>query len=211
MNEFENNPICQACGAEGLKKNVIKRNVSAAYGPVVSFNDEELVCRSCGETFSVEGSESDDKYARAFEESANKSIGLMLEYLQKSGFSFAEIERCLGLPERTLSRWKNLETTGAIAMALLRIIRPFPAVIRMAEKGFSSESAPRAPMENTILEENRQPAVIWRNLVPCSDGSDVTFVAEYNTGFPESTVKYFFNTPKRKSKAETEDEHYASA
>lgn len=64
-------------------------------------------------------------------------------YLNEQGYSNASMERSLGLPARTLERWKNDRTIvpSAAALALMRIVRTYPWILKVADAPFDEEEA----------------------------------------------------------------------
>jgi hypothetical protein len=76
-------------------------------------------------------------------ESADReSIPPLLDALAAAGVSMAYVERVLGLPPRTLARWKAGECSAA-GLALLRLVRAFPWVLQAAAARFSPAECQR--------------------------------------------------------------------
>ncbi|MFA5698302.1 MAG: hypothetical protein WC954_01035 [Sphaerochaeta sp.] len=82
----------------------------------------------------------------------------ILNDLNEMGYSNALMERILGLPARTLARWKNEQSINpsAAAIALMRIIRTYPWILVVADAKFDEEVA-----LNTLIREyfSRLPTV----------------------------------------------------
>lgn len=57
-------------------------------------------------------------------------------------YSFSEIERAFGLPQRTLSKYKNkTKNPSASAVALMRLLHVFPWLVLVASTGYSQPLA----------------------------------------------------------------------
>ena len=67
----------------------------------------------------------------------------VLTELNSLGLSNTSMERTLGLPARTLARWKNEPSLkpSAAALALMKIIRTFPWILAVADQRYDKKSA----------------------------------------------------------------------
>lgn len=117
-------PIC------GTKNNLVKKQKKVI---VKYVRQKELVkrkyykCLSCGATFEL-GFEKENE--KALKEGLSiirqKNVSNVLTSLEKE-LSFVEIERCFGLPPRTLSKWKTgAKFPSAAAANLVNLIGVFP-------------------------------------------------------------------------------------
>jgi hypothetical protein len=76
------------------------------------------------------------------------------------------MERALGLPARTLARWKNEQTTSpsAAGVALMRIIRTFPWILEVADVQFDKTKARKvllqAAMDEIVKIGDEHPEVL---------------------------------------------------
>jgi transcriptional regulator with XRE-family HTH domain len=64
----------------------------------------------------------------------------MLDELARQGLSMAYLERALSLSPRTIARWKNGELSAS-ALALLRLVRCFPWLLKVARADFDNDKA----------------------------------------------------------------------
>jgi hypothetical protein len=146
MNEQEK-IVCPVCGSDRV--NIVEGNsmIQAPYGPHVEFADNTLHCNAC---------ETDVDYSKVFENSdkqaLEKSIALsveqMIESLGNEDFTLAYIERALELPQRTISRWKASGELSKIGIALLRIVRTYPWILKVSEHKFDAQIAKKVLVEN---------------------------------------------------------------
>jgi transposase-like protein len=127
----KNNFRCPACGSHKTSSSERIIGVQAPYGPEVEMQEKRFTCLDCGEGFNYSKSY-DNSYREALETSKKASVVAILEHLSAE-YNFSAVERALDLPQRTLSRWKNTADTSAIGIALLRIVRTYPWILRVAE------------------------------------------------------------------------------
>jgi len=102
---------------------------------------EVLTCRKCG--FEEYLPSNDETIARALSDLKKALMVLLLNDLNSSGLPNAYRERALGLPARTLARWKNEVSLmqSAAGHALMRLIRTFPWLLQVAEAEFDEKRA----------------------------------------------------------------------
>ncbi len=102
---------------------------------------ETLTCRKCG--FEEYLPSNDRTIERALSDLKKASMVHLLNDLNSSGLTNAYMERALGLPARTLARWKNEASImpSAAGHALMRLIRTFPWLLQVAEEGFDEKKA----------------------------------------------------------------------
>lgn len=62
----------------------------------------------------------------------------LIESLESKGLKLAYIERCLGLPQRTISRWKSGEESAS-GKALLQIIDNCPWILEIAKNHYNKK------------------------------------------------------------------------
>ena len=128
---------CPVCGSTNTQKRTSSSSVQVLYGPSVTYVTIENQCRDCGEEGDFDA-ENDNQIEHALESSKKASVTPMLNALAAQGISNAYLERALGLPTRTVARWKNGELSSS-ALALLRIVRTFPWILEVADNGFSQD------------------------------------------------------------------------
>ena len=149
------NKKCSYCGSNELfiRNEVIE--LSEPFSKTSSIMIKKVVCATCG---FEEEDESNDFVIQ--EESAvlkRSSMVSILTSLNEQGHSNASMERALGLPARTLARWKNESaiTPSASGLALMRIIRTFPWMLQVADCKFDQEKARTIFLSHATTELTR--------------------------------------------------------
>jgi len=72
----------------------------------------------------------------------------IIEYFNEKNISLAGIERAVGLPQRTLTKWKNnFSSPSAAGVALLKYLRTFPWLLEVAEQKFNYDIAQKIFLE----------------------------------------------------------------
>ncbi len=126
---------CPACGSGDLLSQDIAESFSAPLGPPVLCRLQKVTCKTCdesGDFFDV----NDERISAALDESTQRSIEEILRYLSEAGLSNAYVERVFGIPARTINRWKKEKQKSAAAVALLRVLRTFPWIAKVADERF---------------------------------------------------------------------------
>lgn len=130
---------CPICGSAEISTTTEPRQIAVPYGPSIQYEAVINSCASCGESGDF-NNENDDRMNAAAKRSSADSVPLILDYLNKLGLSNVYIERALGLPFRTLGRWKSGELSNG-AIALLRVIRTYPWILKVADERYDNETA----------------------------------------------------------------------
>lgn len=142
----EQNPVqCPVCGSEDVEITSEMRSYSAPFGAPTALRTELTACRTCGESGDFRNANA-AALKQAIEAADQKSITLILEWLNTSGVSMAFMERALRLPTRTVARWKSGECSAS-GMALLRLLRTYPWLLEVAAAGFADAVARKAVLE----------------------------------------------------------------
>ena len=82
-----------------------------------------------------------------------KCVEDILKYFIDNKVSMSSIERALGIPQRTLAKWKNKRSkTSSAGIALLRFIRLFPWLLEVAENKYDYQKAENIQINNAIQE-----------------------------------------------------------
>lgn len=139
MNDIAKNEIkCDGCGIlfKGIPETAYL-NYYFAFIKDKTFNFDLIVCPSCGHEINPENFDMDLKDFIAKMEVENAHAGI--ESLKDHGFSFSYLERALGIPYRTFSRWKSNKQLSAVSKSYIDIIGNFPWIVDVAEKNFSPE------------------------------------------------------------------------
>lgn len=157
---------CSYCGSEDVDIREDQVGVSEPFADVNTATVKMVVCNTCG---FVEDHEDNDRVLQdALAVCKQSSMVHILTYLNAQGYTNASMERSLGLPARTLARWKNEDIVpSAAALALMRFIRTFPWLLRVAEKEFDEEQA-----HEVFLSEKKK-GICKRNHQDMSDCKNI--------------------------------------
>ena len=139
MNDIAKNEIkCDGCGIlfEG-KPETASLGYYFAFIKDKTFNFDLIVCPNCGHEINSINFDKDLKDFVTKMEVENAHAGI--ESLKDHGFSFSYLERALGIPYRTFSRWKSNKQLSAVSKSYIDIIGNFPWIVDVAEKDFLSE------------------------------------------------------------------------
>lgn len=146
MNETK----CLFCGKEAVRIETYEMQVSEPYGESSVVTLREKVCEHCG---FVEDDEANDVVVQKELATLKRgSMVRMLDTLNSMGHTNAAMERVLGLPARTLARWKNEHTMSpsAAGVALIRIIRTYPWILAVADERFDEGKASSALLKAAV-------------------------------------------------------------
>lgn len=132
---------CSYCGKESVSIEEQEIELCEPYGDSSIVKIKELVCDVCG--FAEEDESNDLIIQKELSILKRTSMVKVLDTLNHLGYSNASMERALGLPARTLARWKNEQSMSpsASGIALMRIIRTFPWILSVAELKFDKKAA----------------------------------------------------------------------
>jgi len=135
--------ICPVCGVGKLES--VSRTIALAdpSGIEKTIQVLEYTCPSCGAEGDLFG---DNEHAiqKKYAEIRADAVASMLEEFSGKGTSYSAAERVLGLPQRTLSKWKNKSVApSAGATALMRYIHLFPWLLEVADNKFEKKTAMR--------------------------------------------------------------------
>ena len=144
--------ICSYCGKKSVTTRDYEVELSEPYSDIKKVTLKENICSYCG--FSEDNENNDIIVNKELAELKRISMIKILESLNALGYTNAAMERILGLPPRTLARWKNVLSINpsAAAIALLRIIRTYPWILEIAEKHFDPNIVRVRLIENAAYE-----------------------------------------------------------
>jgi hypothetical protein len=135
------NNLCPACGSADIKKIVNKEIINEPFGGHKYIDTIEVRCNTCGSTGDFFG-ENELIVDEAIKELKQNSIINILNDFSNNKISMSAIERALDLPQRTLAKWKNGNSSPtATGVALMRFIRLFPWLLDVAERKFDYDYA----------------------------------------------------------------------
>lgn len=128
--------FCPICGSDKLEYITTKETIRGDMSKELIADGKIVKCIECGS----EGDFFDENEVAIEKALAGLNeiyINETLDYFNKNNISFAGIERAVGLPQRTLTKWKNgISTPTAAGIALLKYLRIFPWLIDVAEHKF---------------------------------------------------------------------------
>jgi len=131
---------CPACGSEDVTFSVVEKTFSVPFGKPVTCMLDRAACQRCDATGDF-AKTNDAKIEAAIEESEKSALAELLSRMGEFAQS-AYVERVLGLPARTIARWKTGHASAA-ATALLRFIVTYPWLLEVAENRFAPREADR--------------------------------------------------------------------
>jgi hypothetical protein len=130
---------CPLCGGGSLERSEETEAIPVPYGPECSYVSSVERCLDCGEASDFSGL-NDARIEAALSSAVHESVGMMLDDLARQGLSMPHLERALRLPQRTLATWREGECPPA-GVALLRTIRTYPWIVRVADDDFEHDVA----------------------------------------------------------------------
>ena len=133
MNEKK---LCPSCGSDKIEQVVQKETINGDFGKNLSVDVPHDKCMECDFEGNIIG-ENDEVIEKALSSLNEAYIDEALNSFEDKKISFAGIERAIGLPQRTLTKWKNRNSSPTAAgIALLKYLRIFPWLIEVAESKF---------------------------------------------------------------------------
>jgi len=189
MNEKK---ICPICGSEKLEFTTIKEIFHGDMDKKFEIDKKKVKCMECdseGDFFN----ENEDGMNNALSKLSETYINEALDYFNDKKISYAGIERAVGLPQRTLTKWKNeISTPTAAGIALLKYLRTFPWLIEVAEHKFNYDISQKIFLEvafNTLIN-----SIQFKSSGFVPDGYSNTvmkLIANINTGNIQFTENNF--------------------
>lgn len=143
---------CPVCGSQKIHPSQIEREFSEGFGISKHIVLSGYACEDC--EFSGDFlHENKEALKQAKEELQSRVMIEILEYFSEQHISFAGVERALGLPQRTLTKWKHGKTKpSASAIALFKYLRTYPWLLQVADAGFETEAALKIHLEIAARE-----------------------------------------------------------
>jgi len=127
----ENN--CPVCGSSDISRSKKPLSITEAFSGNRTVDVVTYHCNSCGS----DGDFFDENQGlidEAIKHSQSLVVANVIDYFERNQTSLAGMERALGLPQRTLTKWK----TGALqpsssAVSLFKFLRIYPWLLSVAE------------------------------------------------------------------------------
>ena len=133
MNKEDAKIVCNICGSDQVDTVKNPVSISIPLGEDAVYEQVITVCKTCGEEIDITDEGNRNK---AISTSEKKALEAIIQFIVDQGYSLANIERVLNLPQGTISKWKNDHKLNPTGLALLRFIRIFPWLLSVAEKNY---------------------------------------------------------------------------
>ncbi|MCK4979746.1 MAG: hypothetical protein KAS62_05080 [Candidatus Delongbacteria bacterium] len=155
--------ICNYCGSHDFEERTNSFCEVEPYGEEIEVEERILKCKDCGEEINYTYNYTDE-YENAVRKSEESSVRNILDFFNNKKIKLKQIEESLGLPIRTLSRWKSRLNYSKIGLTLLRIARSYPWIILVAARRFESKTVDevfkQAAMKKFGLVEKKKAQVV---------------------------------------------------
>ena len=138
-------PQCPACGSHDIRSEPATRAINLPSGKTEQVPIYQDTCLSCGEVGDF-SDRNDALIKAALKQAEVAAVENSIQFLSSLGLTMAYVERVLGLPQRTIMRWKAGEYSAA-AIALLRIVRAYPWLLQVAENHFDERFSQKIVVE----------------------------------------------------------------
>jgi|GEM_PF-669042 transposase-like protein len=149
MNKEDAKIVCNICGSDQVDTVKNPVSISIPLGEDAVYEQVITVCKTCGEEIDITDEGNRNK---AISTSEKKALEAIIQFIVDQGYSLANIERALDLPQRTISRWKSGQEPSSAGLALLRFIRVFPWLLSVAEKNYDISFSRQILMHSAISE-----------------------------------------------------------
>lgn len=140
MNDVAKTKGCPSCGSKNIEELFEDRNINIPLAPTVSYHalvDHCLDCERQGDFLRA----NTKTIEAAIELAKKESMGIIINDLAQDGdYSMAAMERVLGLPQRTMMRWKT-GTFSDSAMTLVRFLATYPWLLDVADAKYDPNYA----------------------------------------------------------------------
>lgn len=150
--ESVNKKMCPVCGSGNLDEEFSQIAIKEPFAEEEIVKVKEYscpVCNSTGDLFNENDAIIEEAHLRL----RQKSVENILNDFLQHKVSMSSLERALGLPQRTLTKWKNeLANPSASGVALLRFLRLFPWLIEAAENHFDYDTAKKIHIQAAVSQ-----------------------------------------------------------
>lgn len=141
---------CPVCVSENLSTKVNLMIINEPYAGNTEIQLNDFYCDVCGYEGSCDNS-NDSVIKAAKNNLRQEAMANILEYFSSNNYNFASMERVLGLPQRTLTKWKSKHVNpSASAIALFKFLRTFPWLLNIAEENFDYRFAQNFYMKGAM-------------------------------------------------------------
>lgn len=165
---------CPACGSDTLVKKTREIKIPLEFGRDITVEESIYICQVCG-TDGDFADENDKKIGDALEAAKRKLTEQILDTLVGKGISMAYFERAMGLPARTLARWKqgNISASG---FALIKTVETYPWLLEVADERFERGFAVKTLINKAAeaFQSAVEPHVVRCEKMVATDGHTAT-------------------------------------
>ena len=133
---------CPVCGSDDTRIQQKTDRYTTPYGTAEEYQVEVVTCETCGEAGDFRDV-NEAVASEAISKACKSELERILVEIDQFGISMAYLERALELPARTVARWKSGQRSAA-PVALLRIVRTYPWILRVAADRFRPTTARKA-------------------------------------------------------------------
>lgn len=142
--------LCPVCGSPGIKDEQKTIVLEEPFGGQAIVDTHENVCPICGARGDL-FDQNEEVIDNTYKALKQKSIENILNDFTEHKISMSGIERALGLPQRTLSKWKNGNAApSATGLALMRFVRLFPWMLVVAEEKYDFNEAQKIHIQDAV-------------------------------------------------------------
>lgn len=200
--------VCTICGSNQVE--IVKRpiDLNVPFGAGAHYEKTICSCKTCGEEIDVTD---ESERIKAIAVAEKNSLESIIEFIVNQGFSLANIERSLDLPQRTISRWKSGQEPSAAGLTLLRLVRLYPWLLEVASGNYNELLAKTILINNAVDEFVK----LKEYLSPSAQGNSALMMMRMQTvgenvnSFAMISGNYYSETSNVESN-KTELEYYAN-
>ncbi|MFK5926426.1 MAG: hypothetical protein QM483_07345 [Desulfuromusa sp.] len=148
------NISCPVCGSEDITESTEKRIIGLEFGRAIEIDETVYTCNDCDFDGDF-NNENDKKIETALEQVKKDLSKTILDELSDNGITNVYFERAMGLPFRTLARWKkgNISASG---YALLKTVKTYPWLLSVADDKFDHTAATKALLNAAVSAKHQQ-------------------------------------------------------
>lgn len=143
-------PTCPVCGSEEVEAYTKREYFHEPFGGQTAVDLKEFrcpICESTGDLFN----ENDELIEQTQDELKFQSVKNILDDFHRNKISMSALERALGIPQRTFTKWKNGNAkASATGITLLRFIRLFPWLVDVAENKYDYDTAQKIHIQSAV-------------------------------------------------------------
>lgn len=133
---------CPICSKAKLKKVKKERKASIVSGDKFSYFENWGICSNC--KFEGPLTSNSKNYEKMRKLTTKQAVKRIVGLIHHRFSNLLYVERALGLPRRTMSKWKSLGENSTSSLLLLKLIETFPFLVSVVENKFDRGFANKA-------------------------------------------------------------------